>query len=57
MIVVSHRLSSVVDADEILVISDGQVAERGNHESLLAQNGWYAAQWRYQQLEASLEAD
>lgn len=55
MIVVSHRLSSVLDADEILVLDAGRVTERGNHQTLLALDGWYAAQWRYQQLEASLE--
>jgi ATP-binding cassette subfamily B protein/ATP-binding cassette subfamily C protein/ATP-binding cassette subfamily B multidrug efflux pump len=56
MMVVSHRLSSVKDADEILVLDAGRVIERGNHVGLVAQDGWYAAQWRYQQLEASLEA-
>jgi ATP-binding cassette subfamily B protein/ATP-binding cassette subfamily C protein/ATP-binding cassette subfamily B multidrug efflux pump len=55
-IIVSHRLSAVMDAQEILVLKDGRVAERGTHDALLAANGWYAAQWRYQQLEASLEA-
>jgi ATP-binding cassette subfamily B protein/ATP-binding cassette subfamily C protein/ATP-binding cassette subfamily B multidrug efflux pump len=57
MIVVSHRLSSVMEADEILVLAQGRVIERGDHASLLARGGWYAAQWRYQQLEASLEAE
>lgn len=55
-IIVSHRLSAVVDADQILVLRDGRVAERGTHDELLRANGWYAAQWRYQQLEASLDA-
>lgn len=55
-IVISHRLSAVMDADEILVLRAGTVAERGTHEQLLARGGWYAAQWRYQQLEASLDA-
>jgi ATP-binding cassette subfamily B protein/ATP-binding cassette subfamily C protein/ATP-binding cassette subfamily B multidrug efflux pump len=55
-IIVSHRLSAVADADEILVLKQGCVVERGTHASLLALDGWYAAQWRYQQLEASLEA-
>jgi ATP-binding cassette subfamily B protein/ATP-binding cassette subfamily C protein/ATP-binding cassette subfamily B multidrug efflux pump len=55
-IIVSHRLSAVADADEILVLRDGMVAERGDHEALLALDGWYAAQWRYQQIEESLAA-
>jgi ATP-binding cassette subfamily B protein/ATP-binding cassette subfamily C protein/ATP-binding cassette subfamily B multidrug efflux pump len=54
--VISHRLSAVADADEILVLRDGRVIERGTHPQLLARDGWYAAQWRYQQLEASLDA-
>jgi ABC-type multidrug transport system fused ATPase/permease subunit len=49
-------VSAVVDADHILVLKQGRVVEQGNHTSLLELNGWYAAQWRYQQLEASLDA-
>ena len=55
-IIVSHRLSAVADADRIIVLKDGHVVERGTHGELLERDGWYAAQWRYQQLEASLEA-
>jgi len=55
-VIVSHRLSAVVDADHILVFKQGRVTEQGDHASLLELNGWYAAQWRYQQLEASLDA-
>jgi ATP-binding cassette, subfamily B, multidrug efflux pump len=55
-IIVSHRLSAVADADEIVVLREGRVAEQGGHAALLAANGWYARQWRYQQLEASLDA-
>lgn len=56
VIVVSHRLSAVVDADQTVVLRDGHVAEQGTHAELLAANGWYARQWRYQQLQASLDA-
>jgi ATP-binding cassette subfamily B protein/ATP-binding cassette subfamily C protein/ATP-binding cassette subfamily B multidrug efflux pump len=55
-VIVSHRLSAVMDADHILVLKQGKVVEQGDHASLLELNGWYAAQWRYQQLEASLDA-
>jgi ATP-binding cassette subfamily B protein/ATP-binding cassette subfamily C protein/ATP-binding cassette subfamily B multidrug efflux pump len=55
-LIVSHRLSAVMDADHILVLKDGRIAEQGDHASLLALDGWYASQWRYQQLEASLDA-
>jgi ATP-binding cassette, subfamily B, multidrug efflux pump len=38
------------------VLRDGHVAEQGTHAALVARDGWYARQWRYQQLEASLDA-
>ena len=56
-IIASHRLSAVVGADHIVVLKDGRVVEAGTHDQLLALDGWYASQWRYQQLEASLDAE
>ncbi|WP_426089351.1 ABC transporter ATP-binding protein [Janthinobacterium sp. PSPC1-1] len=55
-IIASHRLSAVVNADLILVLRDGHVTETGSHDALMQRDGWYASQWRYQQLEASLNA-
>ena len=63
LIIVSHRLATVMDADQILVLRHGSVSERGDHAALLAVGaglghpGWYATQWRVQQLEASLDDD
>jgi ATP-binding cassette subfamily B protein len=48
-LVIAHRLSTVVHADEIVVLDEGTIVERGNHASLLARDGRYAALWRAQQ--------
>ena len=48
-LVIAHRLSTVVDAHEILVMDAGQIIERGNHAELLAQQGRYASMWALQQ--------
>ncbi|XP_038038200.2 ATP-binding cassette sub-family B member 6 [Anas platyrhynchos] len=48
-IVVAHRLSTVVGADQILVLKDGRIAERGRHEELLQKGGVYASMWLQQQ--------
>ncbi len=59
---IAHRLSTVVDADEILVLEQGSIVERGPHHALLAKNGAYARMWALQQqeewdqAEAGLEA-
>jgi ATP-binding cassette subfamily B protein len=47
-LVIAHRLSTVVDADEILVLDDGRVVERGTHAGLLKQAGLYARMWAMQ---------
>ena len=55
-IVIAHRLSTVTDADEILVLSGGRIVERGRHEALLAANGAYAEMWNLQQAEDAGQA-
>ena len=47
-LVVAHRLSTVKNADEILVLTDGEITERGSHEELVKQGGLYADLYRYQ---------
>ncbi len=54
-LVVSHRVSSVKDADHIIVLDDGRIVERGTHESLLAHGGYYADLYRRQTLEDEIE--
>ena len=48
VLTIAHRLSTVVDADRIIVLVGGTVVERGTHEQLLAQNGYYSRMWRQQ---------
>ncbi len=55
-ILISHRVSTIRHADEIFVIEEGRVAERGDHSSLLAAGRWYADLYRKQLLEEELES-
>lgn len=55
--IAAHRLTSVMDADLILVLKDGQIVERGNHQQLLDEDGWYAEMWRRQELQAKVGED
>ena len=55
-LVIAHRLSTVIDADEIIVLEDGSIVERGRHAELLARRGAYAAMWTRQQEAAGEKA-
>ena len=54
-LVIAHRLSTVIHADEIIVLEDGRIVERGRHADLLARTGKYAAMWQRQQEAAVAE--
>lgn len=56
-IITAHRLSAVVHADLILVMQDGKIIERGRHEDLIEQGGWYADTYEAQQLEMEGDSD
>lgn len=55
VIISAHRLSALTEASEILVMQKGSVAQRGQHEQLVTEPGWYQEMYRYQQLEAALD--
>jgi len=57
LIISAHRLSALAEASEILVLQQGEIAQRGDHDALAAQPGWYRDMYRYQQLEAALDED
>ena len=56
-IITAHRLSAIVHADLILVMENGQIKERGNHEELMAQKGWYYETYQAQQLSEEMEGE
>ncbi len=55
VIISAHRLSALTEASEIIVMQHGHIAQRGNHDVLAQQSGWYRDMYRYQQLEAALD--
>ncbi|HEM7130935.1 TPA: SmdA family multidrug ABC transporter permease/ATP-binding protein [Providencia rettgeri] len=57
MIISAHRLSALVEADNILVLSQGTIVSRGRHDALIEQSGWYKDMYQYQQIEAALDGD
>jgi len=54
-ILISHRVSTVKEADEIVVMNRGEIVERGTHEELLANEGYYAELHQRQLLEEEIE--
>ncbi|ENG4185843.1 SmdA family multidrug ABC transporter permease/ATP-binding protein [Providencia rettgeri] len=57
LIISAHRLSALVEADNIIVLSQGAMVIQGRHEALISQTGWYKDMYHYQQIEAALDGD
>lgn len=55
VIISAHRLSALTQASDILVMQQGHIAQRGRHQQLVQQSGWYRDMYRYQQIEAALD--
>ena len=56
-LIIAHRLSTVMNADQILVMDEGKIVERGKHAELLAADGYYAKMWQLQQEERDSATD
>ncbi|HKB70842.1 MAG TPA: metal ABC transporter permease, partial [Thermoanaerobaculia bacterium] len=55
-LLIAHRLSSLRDADEIVVLDEGRIVERGTHAELVESGGVYSAMWDRQRLEEEVES-
>lgn len=53
-IIATHRISSIMHADEIIVLKKGRIVERGQHAELLAKDGWYSRMYKEQQLQQKM---
>ncbi|SFH57718.1 ABC transporter ATP-binding protein [Pisciglobus halotolerans] len=56
-IISAHRISSIMQADEIIVMDEGQISEKGTHDQLIDYQGWYAEMYQKQQLERKLDGE
>ena len=54
-IIATHRISSIMHADEIIVLDKGQIVERGTHSELLTNEGWYSQMYEEQQLQQKVD--